>query len=258
MKILNLPSPPLCCLLISVSVGVFGCSSQPSESDGQRALEKKVSDESKKRIRLVTFKKTDGQQQELLGVKLYKLEYECEIEFLQDCKWLTTGILGGGHSGFQIAEPTANQSDNSKFNWNQFLNDTQNPGTPMKKGERQKIAGAIVFEQTEKGWRSTDAGEMKLISKTEENFQDRSRSTKSTISPEKAQEGCIMQLRTIEGAKATWWLEMRKKETDVPVDTDLFGEKTYIRQKPQCPAGGTYKLNAADSKPTCSVPGHEI
>ena len=67
---------------------------------------------------------------------------------------------------------------------------------------------------------------------------------------------CVANLRTIDGAKATWALEQRKTNTDVPTDTDLFGPTSYIREKPSCPAGGIYTLNQVDAKPACTVTDH--
>src|SRR6185295_17544648 len=67
---------------------------------------------------------------------------------------------------------------------------------------------------------------------------------------------CSANLRTIEGVKANWALDARRQNTDVPTDADLFGLSAYIRDKPQCPAGGTYSLNQVDAKPTCSVALH--
>ena len=63
---------------------------------------------------------------------------------------------------------------------------------------------------------------------------------------------CLANLKQTEGAKSTWALEQKKTLTDIPVDSDLFGSTLYIRQKPECPAGGTYSLQAVDTKPTCS------
>jgi hypothetical protein len=60
----------------------------------------------------------------------------------------------------------------------------------------------------------------------------------------------------VEGAKATWALEQKKNNSDTPNDSDLFGSTSYIREKPECPAGGTYALNAVDSKPTCTQSGN--
>jgi prepilin-type N-terminal cleavage/methylation domain-containing protein len=67
---------------------------------------------------------------------------------------------------------------------------------------------------------------------------------------------CGANLRSIDGVKSTWALETRRKNTDTPADEDLFGPASYIRDKPQCPANGTYSLNQVDAKPTCSVPSH--
>jgi prepilin-type N-terminal cleavage/methylation domain-containing protein len=69
---------------------------------------------------------------------------------------------------------------------------------------------------------------------------------------------CVANLKAIDGAKATWALEMKKTNTDVPTEGDLFGADKYIRDKPGCPANGTYNLGAVADKPTCSIPGHEI
>jgi hypothetical protein len=60
----------------------------------------------------------------------------------------------------------------------------------------------------------------------------------------------------MDGAKATWALEKRKVDGDMPTDADLFGATKYVREKPVCPKGGVYSLNRVGTKPTCSVPGH--
>jgi general secretion pathway protein G len=69
---------------------------------------------------------------------------------------------------------------------------------------------------------------------------------------------CIANLKQIEGAKATWALEMKKQNTDQAVDTDLFGATSYVRVKPTCPGGGTdYALPAqlgdVQTPATCSL-----
>ena len=69
---------------------------------------------------------------------------------------------------------------------------------------------------------------------------------------------CIENLRQIFYAKATWALETHQSSSVTPVDSDLFGTTLYIRAKPECPASGTYTLNAMDSKPTCSIAGHTL
>ena len=64
---------------------------------------------------------------------------------------------------------------------------------------------------------------------------------------------CIENLRQLFYAKATWALENKKATTDVPTDPDLFGPTLYIRQKPDCPASGSYNLLQMDTKPECSL-----
>jgi competence protein ComGC len=70
--------------------------------------------------------------------------------------------------------------------------------------------------------------------------------------------GCVANLRTLDGAKATWALENRKMEGETPTDADLFGAAKYVAAKPACPKGGIYTLNPVGAKPTCSVPGHSF
>src|SRR5882762_9215591 len=65
-------------------------------------------------------------------------------------------------------------------------------------------------------------------------------------------QACIGNLKAIEGAKATWALENRKGDADVPSDTDLFGKDNALARKPDCPGGGTYSINPVSEKPTCT------
>ena len=69
---------------------------------------------------------------------------------------------------------------------------------------------------------------------------------------------CIANLKQIDGAKATWALENKKVNSDVPVASDLYGSTAYIRDTPTCPGGGTYAPLAVDTKPTCTIGGHTL
>ena len=62
---------------------------------------------------------------------------------------------------------------------------------------------------------------------------------------------CIANMKQISGAKATWALENKKNNADVPADGDLFGADKYIAKKPDCPAGGAYVPGAVDADVTC-------
>ena len=64
---------------------------------------------------------------------------------------------------------------------------------------------------------------------------------------------CIANLKQIDGAKATWALETKQVNTATPATTALYGSTGYIRDEPSCPGGGSYAINAVDTKPTCSL-----
>jgi prepilin-type N-terminal cleavage/methylation domain-containing protein len=65
---------------------------------------------------------------------------------------------------------------------------------------------------------------------------------------------CLMNIESIEQAKQLWMLENRKGDNDVATEDDLKGllkNNTF----PTCPSGGTYTINAINSRATCSVHG---
>ncbi|MBN8510061.1 MAG: hypothetical protein J0L57_15795 [Burkholderiales bacterium] len=124
---------------------LMGCSGPPSEADAKTVLAAKVNQESTGLIQLVDFKKTNAIEQEVMGRKLYKLEYSAEIEFTDDIMWSGPGPFGwdgrfqatkgrprGGLDAFHPA----------------FMGKT-----PGDKGKKFKVTGAVVFEKAEKGWR---------------------------------------------------------------------------------------------------------
>jgi prepilin-type N-terminal cleavage/methylation domain-containing protein len=71
---------------------------------------------------------------------------------------------------------------------------------------------------------------------------------------------CIANLKQINGATATWAMELKHNNSETPVASDLFGASAYIRDQPTCPGGGTYTLTQVDTKPTCSLStlGHTL
>jgi len=118
---------------------LLGCSSAPSASDGEKLLADTIQKQSKGLIKLASFNKTNGQSGEVMGVKIYSMEYEGEIEFLEDCFW------GGFLGGFEAVKPQPGY-------WGDFGN-RMGGRSPAKKGQHEKIKGKIQFEKTEKGWR---------------------------------------------------------------------------------------------------------
>jgi prepilin-type N-terminal cleavage/methylation domain-containing protein len=74
------------------------------------------------------------------------------------------------------------------------------------------------------------------------------------------QNACVANLKEVDGAKVTWAMEQKKNNTDTPADTDLFGLTAYIKNKPECPGGGSYSLTPVDAKTLCtlSAAGHSL
>jgi hypothetical protein len=68
--------------------------------------------------------------------------------------------------------------------------------------------------------------------------------------------GCINNLRQIDGAKEQWALENKKKTGDTVTEADVA---QYIRNGfPVCPQGGHYTIGSVGENPRCSIPGHSL
>ncbi len=68
---------------------------------------------------------------------------------------------------------------------------------------------------------------------------------------------CSNNLCTLAAATQQWALENNPPANAKPTESDVV---VYIKDgaMPVCPAGGKYTLHAADTPPTCSVPGHTL
>lgn len=113
-------------LVLLLAIVAHGCtSSQPSEADARAIFEKRWAEQLQKgTAKILTFKKVNGQAAEFMGVKIYKLDYEAEIEYPQGlnlhCKDTFCGYA------IEIKEV----------------------------GEREIIRDSETFEKTEQGWRA--------------------------------------------------------------------------------------------------------
>ncbi len=112
----------------------------PSESDVKALLEKKITTQSKGAIRLVSFKKTNGQA----AGQSYAFEYEAEISFNADCYWGNGPLLWDGNYDATIGKPRSSLEEMSPA----FFGKTR-----AKRGEVSKVTTKLYFEHTEKGWR---------------------------------------------------------------------------------------------------------
>jgi len=72
------------------------------------------------------------------------------------------------------------------------------------------------------------------------------------------QNACIDNLRQIQSAKQVWALERRKGSTDTVGEAELVGPLLYIKQRPVCPAGGTYEYGMVGENVTCTITNHAL
>lgn len=116
--------------VISICIILIGCSTKPSDSEAQKLIEHFIQEESNGLIKLVNLTKTG----EGKGVNFYVLNYEAEIEFIDDCYW-ERGLAG-------------EQTFKSRKEMLGFLLKES-----VKKGQRKRMTGTLHFEKTERGWR---------------------------------------------------------------------------------------------------------
>ena len=90
-----------------------------------------------------------------------------------------------------------------------------------------------------------------------EQLQDQNQQILDTSATVIARKTCLSNLRFIDDAKQQWALDTGKPLATIPKAKDL---QIYFKDGvfPECPAGGTYSLNALNEMPTCSTPGHML
>lgn len=128
-------------LILLCAFALAGCSSTPSPSNAEAVLRSKIEKQSKGLIKLVGFKKTNAQDAELMGVKIHAIEYQAEIEFVEDGYW---GVLFG--EGFE-----AIRGEPGPLNAWMYLGKKK-----ARRGERETITGTLRFQRTERAWKGED------------------------------------------------------------------------------------------------------
>lgn len=113
----------LSCLLIVLSLTSCGLS-MPSESDGKKALENRIKQDSSVK-QVTSFKKVNGQSSEVFGVKAYSMQYEAITEDV---------------CSFQVGCHNYNGPD------------------PINKGDKwiAPLKGTIEFTKSENGWNAVN------------------------------------------------------------------------------------------------------
>ena len=202
-----------------------------------------VESQSKGQIKLVVFKKTDGQQFITNDVKGYKLDFEAEITFEKDGSWLAWN-KEPGFLGFEFSPPEILKMPNGGS-----VKVTPENCIEVGHGDRKKVIGLFIATKKESGWKFEVNG-ICLVSKT---------STNREVAVEIASQrkACISNLLQINSAIDQWAVEENKRygvKPSWPEIDSYFKEKT----PPHCPSGGRYTLYQLGiiENPRCNVPGH--
>jgi sulfatase maturation enzyme AslB (radical SAM superfamily) len=115
---------------------LMGCG-KPSATDAQKIVNNLIQKQSHGFIKLINIKKTNAQEGEMMGVKLYSLEYEAVIQFIDNCYW---------------AENTFTAQKNNPGPWGGFMT----KWFRASRGQQTVVHGKLNFEKMEKGWRGED------------------------------------------------------------------------------------------------------
>jgi hypothetical protein len=236
--------------LAVMALVLAGCSSQTQTASAEKVLRERIESESSGQIKLVSFKKTDGQAIEAFGVKGYKMDYEAEIEFQTDGTWQHGGIYtktGGLAFGFATGQPPKEGS------WAAFANTSEGVNN-VHRGDRAKIAGVMQGEKKESGWRF-ESSESHIVSGP---TPGGNAFHSASIKPNEALRAQVMkELRNIDGAKQQWALQNNKGMNVVPSEADL---RPYLGTGkegafPVHPPGGRYIINAINRLPESTTYG---
>lgn len=131
--------------LISVLAGalfLFGCSDSSSESLNEMAqgvLDTQIHTQSQGKMHLTSFKKTNGQDMEVMGVKMREIQFEATIEFAAAGHW----IAFGGFSGLRYEFVPGTNSLIMPFANNAIL---------VSAWSQMTISGTMRGHKTDNGW----------------------------------------------------------------------------------------------------------
>ena len=141
-------------LILYIVIAGFGCvclpsySAAPPVNDCKQAFENHIKEQSEGRIRLLTFKKLEGTQGEVAEVEVYALEYEAEVEFTENCKWLNGE---GGYTPSLLTVKPVSKSKDSSLRYVTRLDNAQR-GLIVQAGQRLILAGVINFIKKDGAW----------------------------------------------------------------------------------------------------------
>lgn len=234
-------------ILAFVAIAFLAGCSGPSTNDAQNTLSQYLESQSGGQIKLGSFKKTDGQKGEVMGVQCYNLSYEADITFASDGFWMAHAY--GQAATFNFSKTGAAFGG-------------MNGQTQVHSGDQAKIGGVMVGQKSEKGW-TFNVGDCHIISGPIAGTPVSSSSNGNGSSKERTQ--VMLALMNICKAKMSWMQAMNLKSSvvnnirgpkvsAVPTEDDLrpfFSDKKF----PIHPSGGRFIINALKDLPESTTYG---
>jgi len=140
--------------LVAIAIFAGGCDSgTPSVALARQAFAAQIDSGSAERLKIRDFKKTDGQQAELAGIAVYRMDFSAVVDVASPV--LVTS--GGGWSKTNVrSRPIFVSDTSSAFSWNQYFARSFNGGRPLFAGDQLLLKGTVEFERKESGWNSGD------------------------------------------------------------------------------------------------------
>ena len=142
-------------MVFAATLIVSACGTQiPSASDAEQEIREQISRESEGRINLLGFQKTDGQEREVLGRKMYVLEFSAKIKYIEACR-ADFGYFGTFNSFKTQKIPKKENCRGADFD---CLNRKIDQNMFSLKGKVKKnqiinIHGSSTYEKKESGWK---------------------------------------------------------------------------------------------------------
>ena len=111
------------------------------ESKANEYLQQKINSESKGALKLDNFQKTNGYDQDIMGMKIYVLEWTADVSTIQEC-WKYGNLVEGYWGNFSV--------------WTQSPSGWEAQASLHKhfgEGANIRLTGDSKLQKTEQGWR---------------------------------------------------------------------------------------------------------
>ncbi|HEY4194758.1 MAG TPA: hypothetical protein VGM63_04440 [Mucilaginibacter sp.] len=146
MKSLHIKSHVIVLSIIGILV-LQSCSNDTRVTQAREKLEQQVQDESKGLAKLKSLEKVNGQEQNLMGSKMYELDFKATVEYKEDCyKSDEEGWSELLHNYFTVVKnpQQAQRGFYNLYSRGNYLH--------YAKGSRDEITGVAIYEMKENGW----------------------------------------------------------------------------------------------------------